>query len=113
MPARAAWAATELARLPGRGAGGHLEAELAGLGQGDRDHPVLERAGRVGRVVLDPQLAQAELGRQAVGPHQGREAGAEVDRRRRRSPGAGPGSARWSAGPLAMRSRLTVAAMRS
>ena len=68
-------------QVAGRGAGRHLEPELARLGQGDRDHPVLERAGRVGRVVLDPQLAQAELGGQAVGPHQRGEAGAEVDGR--------------------------------
>ena len=81
IPARAAWAATELARLPGRRAGGHLEAELARLGERHRDHPVLERAGRVGGVVLDPELAQPELGRQAVGPHQRGEAGAEIHRR--------------------------------
>ena len=81
-PARAAWAATELARFPVEAQAATLNPSWRGLGQGHRDHPVLERAGGVGRVVLDPQLAQPELGGQAVRPHQRGEAGPEVDRRR-------------------------------
>ncbi len=68
-------------QVAGRRAGRHLEAQLPGLGEGDRDHPVLERARRVGGVVLDPELAQPELGGQAIGPDQRREAGTQVHRR--------------------------------
>ena len=50
-------------QVAGRGAGRHLEPELPGLGQGDRHDPVLERARRVDRVVLDPQVREAQLGR--------------------------------------------------
>ena len=82
MPARAAWAATELARLPVEAQAATLNPSCAGLGQGDRHHPVLERAGRVGGVVLDPQLAEPQLGGQPVGPHQRGEPGTEVDRGR-------------------------------
>ena len=70
------------------------------------DDPVLERVGRVARVVLDPHLAEAELGGEAVGAHQRREPGAEVDRRVRARPAAGRRSARCSAGPAAIVSRL-------
>ena len=66
-------------QVAGRGAGGHLEAELAGLGEGHGHDPVLEGSGGVGRVVLDPELPEAELGGQAVGPHERGAAGAEVD----------------------------------
>src|SRR5439155_4557876 len=65
---------------PGRRARCHLEAELARLGERDRHDTVLERAGRVERVVLDPELPQPELGGEAVGPDQRCEPGAEVDR---------------------------------
>ena len=95
-----------------RGAGGHLEAELAGLGERHRDHPVLEGARGVGGVVLDPQLAQPELGGQPVRPHQRGEAGAQVHRRgvvdREQVPVAPDG-----AGTASMRSRLMEAAIRS
>ena len=66
--------------VAGRCARRDLEAELERLAQRDRDHPVLERVRRVARVVLDPDLAEAELGREAIGAHERREAGAEVDR---------------------------------
>ena len=66
-------------QVAGGRAGRHLEAHGPGPGQGHRHHPVLERAGGVEGVVLEPQLAQAQLGGQPVGPHQGGEAGAQVD----------------------------------
>ena len=66
-------------QVAGGGAGRHLEAHGPGPGQGHGHHPVLERPGGVQGVVLQPQLAEAELGGQAVGPHQRGEAGAQVD----------------------------------
>ena len=80
MPGPGGVGGHRVGQVPGRGTGGDLEAQLAGLGQGDGHHPVLERAGRVGRVVLDPQLAEPELRGQPVGPDQGREARPEVHR---------------------------------
>ena len=61
--------------VAGRGAGDGLEAELVRLGDGDRDDPVLEGVGRVGGVVLDPELGldPEPLG-QAVGAQQRRQA---------------------------------------
>ena len=58
-----------------------LETELERLAQRDRDDAVLEGVRGIARVVLDPHLAEPELGREPVGAHQRREAGAEVDRR--------------------------------
>ncbi len=46
-------------QVAGRGAGQDLEAELQGGGQRDGHDPVLERVGRVGPLVLDPQRAHA------------------------------------------------------
>ena len=59
--------------VAGRGAGDRLEAQLLRLRDGDRDDPVLERMGRVGGVVLDPELAEAEALGQAVGADQRRQ----------------------------------------
>ncbi len=58
-----------------RGAGDGLVAELTRLCQGDGDDAILERVGRVGGVVLDPQLAQAEALGEAIGTHQRRQPG--------------------------------------
>ena len=66
--------------VAGRRAGRDLEAELERLRQRDRRDAVLERVRGVHGVVLDPHLAEAELGREAVGAHERREPGAEVDR---------------------------------
>ena len=92
--------------VAGRRAGRDLEAELERLAQRDRDDPVLERVGRVAGVVLDPDLAEAELGGEAVGPHERREPGAEVDRGVALRPAAGRRSARADSGPAAIFSRL-------
>ena len=60
--------------VAGRGAGDGLEAQLARLRDGDGDDPVLEGVGRVGGVVLDPQLGvEAETLGQPVGPDQRRQ----------------------------------------
>ena len=66
--------------VAGRRAGRDLEPELERLRQRHRRDAVLERVRRVHRVVLDPHLTEAELGGEAVGAHQRREPGAEVDR---------------------------------
>ena len=109
MPARAAAAATALARLPVRRAGEHLEAELAGGGQGDRDHAVLERVRRVAGVVLDPQPVDAELAGEVVGRISRVKPGSMFGVSRCRSaPAAGAGSARCSCGPASICSRVTV-----
>ncbi len=94
--------------VAGRRARRDLEAELERLAQRDRDDPVLERVRRVARVVLDPDLAEAELGREAVGPHERREPGAEVDRGVGRAPAAGRRSATATSGPAAIFSRLVA-----
>ena len=52
--------------VAGRRAGQGGEAELAGRSQRDADDPVLERVGRVGAVVLDPQRPHAQLAGQVV-----------------------------------------------
>ena len=65
-----------------RGAADRREAELARLAQGDGDDAVLERQRReVDGVVLDPQLLDAELVGQAVGPDQRRAADVQADGR--------------------------------
>ena len=66
--------------VAGRSTGRDLEAELERLAQRDGDDPVLERVRRVAGVVLQPHLAEAELRREAVGPHERREPRPEVDR---------------------------------
>ena len=76
--------------VAGRGAGDHLEPELAGPGDGDRDDAVLEGVGRVGGVVLDPDLAQPQPLGEAVGADQRRAAGRQPDAREARRP-EGPG----------------------
>ena len=81
--------------VAGRGAGDGLEAELLRLGDGDGDDPVLEGVGRVGGVVLDPELGvepeplgepvgaqqrrQARLERVAGAPVEGQEVGVAPD----------------------------------
>ena len=54
-------------QVAGGGAGEDLHAELAGGAEGTCDHPVLEGVGRVARVVLHPELAQAQLAGQVLG----------------------------------------------
>ena len=81
-------------QVAGRRAGQHLEAELAGAGAGDRDDAVLERVRRVGGVVLDPHLAQAEALGQAVGADQRRAARGQARARARLGALAAAGSRR-------------------
>ena len=57
------------------------EAEFAGAGEGHGHHPVLEGERRhVHTVVLDVELLEAKAAGQPIGPQQGREAGAHIDR---------------------------------
>ena len=71
--------------VPGRRADHRLGPGLERLRDGDRHAAVLVRARRVGRLPLQPQLAQAGGPRQAVGPEQrGRALAERHDRRRRR-----------------------------
>ena len=65
-------------QVAGRGAGEHLAAELAGGAQRAGHDPVLEGVGRVGAVVLDPQVREAELAGQVVGLEQARVTGLHV-----------------------------------
>ena len=62
-----------VSQVPGRGAGQRVEPELAGPGQRDRHHAVLERVRGIGGIVLDPYFIQAKLIGQAVGAQQRRE----------------------------------------
>ena len=60
-PRRAACAATELARLPVEEQPTVVEAELCGVGEGDRDDAVLEAEGReADGVVLDVEIGGAD-----------------------------------------------------
>ena len=62
--------------VAGRGAGDGVEAQLLRLGDGDGDDPVLEGVGRVGGVVLDPDLGvEPEALGEPVGAQQRRQAG--------------------------------------
>ena len=64
--------------VAGRGAGDGVEAQLLRLGDGDGDDAVLEGVGRVGGVVLDPELGvEPEALGEAVGAQQRRQAGLE------------------------------------
>ena len=47
--------------IAGRGAGERREAELARLGRGDGDDAVFERPGRVGAVVLEVEVLEAQF----------------------------------------------------
>ena len=57
--------------VAGRRAGEDLGAELAGGAQRAGDDPVLEGVGGVGRVVLHPQVGDAELGARGCSPAAG------------------------------------------
>ena len=58
-------------QVAGRGAGHRGQAQRPRLHQRRRHHPVLERQGRVAdRLVLHPQLVDAQRARQAIGAHQ-------------------------------------------
>ncbi len=76
--------------VAGRRARERRQAELLGLLGRDRDDPVLEGVCRVGRVQLQPQLADAELLGQAWSPDERGQArreprlGGSVDRQQRR-----------------------------
>ncbi len=60
-------------QVAGRSTGDGVEAQLLSLRDRNGDDPVLERVGRVRRVVLDPELAQAEALGQAVGADERRQ----------------------------------------
>ena len=63
-------------QIAGRRAADGLESELDRLGRSHCDHPVLERVGGVGGVVLDPDLGvDAKPLGQAVGADQRRQTG--------------------------------------
>jgi hypothetical protein len=70
-------------QVAGGGAAHRVHAELLGLGEGDGHEPVLEgERGMTGRVVLEPEIADAEALREPGGRNEGREAGAAPDRGR-------------------------------
>jgi hypothetical protein len=69
-PGRRGVGGDRVGQVPRGGAGHDFVAELAGLRHGHRDHAVLERVRRVGRVVLDPHLADAEALGEPVGADQ-------------------------------------------
>src|SRR3954466_7642965 len=91
MPARAAAAATALARLPVDAhdrtskpsvrAAEAATATTRSLNGGGGDAAVLERVRRVAALVLDPQRLHAELAGEVVGAVQPRDADLEVDDR--------------------------------
>ena len=112
MPARAAWAATELARLPVEAHAATLKPSSRALVSATADHAVLERARRVASVVLHPDLAEPELGGEPVGADERGEARAEVDRRLAPRPEGGPRNATCSAARPRCVSRVTVRAER-
>ena len=69
-------------KIASGGAGHRLEAQFHGAAQSHAHHAVLERQrGVVDRVVLDPELADAEALGEAVGLHQRRIAHLAADRR--------------------------------
>ena len=69
--------------VPGRGTGQRVDAEEAGPLGSDRHRTVLEREGRVARVVLEPEAVDAESRAEAVGLEERRRADAESAGRRR------------------------------
>ena len=70
-------------QVPGRRAGDGADAELERLRDGDRDDAILERERRVAdRVVLDPDLLEAEPLGQAIGAHERRHPDLLADGRR-------------------------------
>ena len=85
--------------VAGRRAGDGVEAELDRARERDRDDAVLERVRRVGRLVLDPELAEAEPLGQAIGAHERRQAGRQRRARRRARAAGSRRSARACAGP--------------
>ena len=69
-------------QVAGRSAGNGRKAKLNRLGDRHRDHPVfVGERGVVDRVVLDVQLFHSQVGSQAVGLDQGREAAVQADLR--------------------------------
>ena len=76
--------------VAGRRARQRLQPEFERLGQGDGHDAVLERVRGIPRVVLEPDLPQAELGGETVGPHEWRPADRQrcitrrIDRQQRR-----------------------------
>src|SRR5699024_4651027 len=64
--------------ITGGRTGQYIESELACGRQCNRHDPILEGVCRVDRVILDPRLADAEFGRQAVGFDQSGEARFDV-----------------------------------
>ena len=92
-------AATELARLPVEAQATVVKPKFARAAQGDADHAILERKGRViDRVVLDPEFANAEALGEAIRFDQRREADLKADRRIVRDRAAIRDSATWFAG---------------
>ncbi len=75
--------------VAGRGAGECLEAQLTGARGGDRHHAVLEGVRGVRRVVLDPDLAEAEALGETVGADERRAAGGQTRARRQAGRRAG------------------------
>ena len=96
-PACAACAATELARLPVDAHAATLKPNSSAFDNATDVTRSLNELVGFTRVVLDPDLAETELGGEAVGPHERREAGAEVDGRVAVRPAAGRRSARSTA----------------
>ena len=76
-PGRGGVGGDGVGEIPGGRAGDGLEAELLRLRDRHGDDAVLEGVGRIGRVVLDPELAQAEALGEPVGANQRRQPGLE------------------------------------
>ncbi len=64
-----------IGEVSGRRAGDRVETELERLGESDGDDAVLEAVRRVGGVVLDPDLADAELLGEPIGADERRQPG--------------------------------------
>ena len=67
--------------IAGRCAGDRVETEAPGHRRRHRDRPIFEREARVHRVVLDVEVAEAELAAEVVGLQQGRPARLDIDQR--------------------------------
>ena len=110
MPARAAAAATALARLPVEGQASTVKPSSRAAASATADDAVLEGVGRVAAVVLDPQRAHAELAaRLSAGRAGCSRARGWGCRARATGPAAGPGSARCCAGRPRSSRRVTCA----